>query len=128
METKTEEAVKGLSDTHFSFTWIIPKKTDKVLAFGQCVINKCYALKGLFIKKGSKGLYVKGAAEKGKDKNGEDKWFEHHHPITSEAYAHFQARGLEAYQNKLKETPATEQAPASNSPAHPDDDADPSML
>ena len=125
MKEATQEVVKDLSDTHFSFTWIIPKKTDKVLAMGQCVINKCYALKGLFIKQGSKGLYVKGKAEKGKDKNGEEKWYEHHHPITSDAYASFQAKGLEAYQNKLKEGNVVQNEPASQSS---NDQEDPSFI
>jgi len=74
------------------------KKESNVKAFCDILIGGSYAVKGLRVVDGKKGLFIGLPREKGK----EDKYFDIFYPISKEARQELEKAVLDAYEEEKK--------------------------
>lgn len=90
-----------------------PHKDGNMLAYADIEVAGVFAVTGLRVMNGSKGRFVAMPSKKGKDKQGDDKWFDIAFPVTRESREELQKLVLEALDKATTtgEVPADEETP-----------------
>lgn len=73
----------------------------KTKAFANVTLDDCFVLTGISIIEGSKGLFVAMPQTKGKDKDGNEKYFDMFFPTSKEGRASITTQILEEYNKTL---------------------------
>ena len=79
--------------------WPLREPKNGLLANVSFTVSESFVLKA-FLRQGKEGMFVAQPSQKGTDKDGNDKYYEHHFPISREARAEMTEKVIEAYNQK----------------------------
>lgn len=84
--------------TEIKITPLKASNDNKTVAFARVTLGGLFVLNDIKVIEGSSGLFLGMPSRKGKDQNGEDKYFDIFFPITKEAREELQTAVINAYQ------------------------------
>ncbi len=101
-----------------------------IMAMASITLDDAFVVSGLKVMNGSKGLFVDMPSQKGKDQNGNVKYYDTAFPLSKELRGDINKAVLDAYQGKLNERQSTQnnsEAPQQAGNVHEDEDEGPEL-
>lgn len=90
--------------------WPLREPKNGLLANVSFKVADAFVLKA-FLRQSAKGMFVAQPSQKGTDKEGNDKYYEHHFPVTKEARTEMIEKVIEAYNEKVNGSDNQESTP-----------------